>query len=84
VIKGTGTEGSGAIQRCVLEGPRKGVLFNCPWIEATKSVYGSTERLSEHLWTRSFPGELGMAPIMKHATHLPGLNLGSLIALRDV
>ena len=24
-----------------------------------------------------------MAPIMKHATYLPGLNLGSLIALRD-
>jgi hypothetical protein len=53
-------------------------------MEATKSVYGSTERLSETLVDKKFPGGGGMAPIMKHATYLPGLILGSLIALRDV
>ena len=26
---------------------------------------------------------MGMAPIMKHATYLPDLNLGFFIALRD-
>jgi hypothetical protein len=53
-------------------------------MEATKSVYGSTERLSETLVVKKFPGGGGHGANHKHATYLPGLNLGSLIALRDV
>src|SRR5258708_36811022 len=56
LIKGTGTESSRAVHRCVLEGPREGVLVI---LHGWKGPRTLGERLSEALVDKKVPGRGG-------------------------